>query len=345
VWQGFSGGATFGAISVETNVLFSGQLTEHLYSEMIVALPFLGIDLSFQAAQLSAMATVQSGSQKGWAVRAAVTLGSLDIVSITEFGARIDDGGITIVHAPTGRERHYATDPQAFGIGFTGQKLSMRGFSFFCGDVDIIAYLTSLNGLEYVRFSAPNIKIDTLPWLTLAASLEFKMDEKTIDLVPTLDIGEVLCFKLFSRLMTSGGVVQSDTIEGITISGFELACQIGPLTLRDVSILDPHKFGVTTEATGNQVMLIDDILGHGYEYYPDYWEMFSLAYASEDCCENVSTFLLNFFFERNGAQLFDLAMIYAETSVQLSKMVTMSLGTRTTLPGVDYIKLAFDVTF
>lgn len=345
VWQGFSGGATFGAFSVETNLLFSGQLADYLYSEAIVELPILGIDLSFQAAQLGTTASVQSGSQKGWAVRAAVTIGSLDIVSITEFGARIDDGGITIVHAPTGRERHYATDSRAFGIGFSGQKLTMSGFSSCCGDIDIIAYLTGHNGLEYVSFSVPEIKIETLPWLTLAANLEFKMDEKTLELVPKLDIGEILCLKLFSRLMTSGGAVASDTVEAITISGLELTCQIGPVTLRDVSILDQHKFGVTTENTGNQVMLIDDILDKGYEYYPDYWEMFSLAYTGEDCCENVSTFLLNFFFERNGAQLFDLAMIYAETSVQLSKMVTMSLGTRTTLPGVDYIKVAFDVTF
>lgn len=343
VWQGFSGGATFGAFSLETNVLFSGYLAEHLYTEVIIELPIAGIDFAFYAAQLRE--AVLGGPHDGWAVRIAGSVGVLDIVSITEFGAHIDRGGITIVHAPTGRQRHYATDPRAYGKGFTGEKITIGGFPFCCADIDIATYFTCASGFEYITFGVTDLSIENLDWLTMGADLTFTVEEKTLSMVPTLDIGEVFCFTLYSELLFDGGTMEALAVDGIKFMSMELACEIGSVTFRDVAVLDPCEIALTTEDYGSVVMAIDDILDLGYEYYPDYWEMFSFAYAGPSCCAGETTLLANFYFERDGADLFDLAAVYLEANIPIDELLTLSVGTRTTFPNVDWIKFAFDVVF
>ena len=343
VWQGFSGGATLGAFSLETNVLFSGYLAEYLYGEVVVGLSMAGIDFAFHAAQLGK--AVLGGPHNGWAVRGAGSVGPFDIVSITEFGAHIDRGGIKIVHAPTGRERHYSTDPRAKGEGFTGQKITIGAFPFCCADIDLELYFTCANGFEYVSFGVTDIVIGNLDWLTLGANLKFITEAKELQLLPTLDIGEVLCFTLFSELDFDAGKMAPLKVKGIKIMGLEIACDLGPVTIRDVAVFDPCNIALTTEEYGSQVMSIDDILDLGYEYYPDYWELFSIAYAGPGCCEGESTVLLNSYFDCTTAQLFDLAMIYAEANIPIGKLLTLSFGLRTTFPDKNWLKFGFDVVF
>ena len=129
IWQEFEANGTLGIFNYQTNLLF-GPSTEkkYIYAQAIGSVRITGLDMSLYFAQLSD--AVLGGAADGFAIRLAGGIGTVDFVSITELGAKIKDDdfdGITIVHAGSGLERTYLTDPVVAGQGFTGQKVTASG--------------------------------------------------------------------------------------------------------------------------------------------------------------------------------------------------------------------------
>lgn len=115
IWQGFGITGTLDAFNIQGDVLFGPSTADYIYGQLIVSMSIAGVDFGFYAAQLSD--AVLQGAADGFVVRLAGSTGAFDIVSITEFGAQIEDeddddfNGITIYHAATGLYKHYVTNP------------------------------------------------------------------------------------------------------------------------------------------------------------------------------------------------------------------------------------------
>ena len=343
VWQGFTVTGVLGAFSTEANILMGGAPASYLYAETIMNISIAGIDFSLHAAQLSD--AVHGGAADGAAIRAAGSVGAFGIISVTEFGAQIEDddfGGITIVHAATGRERHYVTDPRVVGEGFTGQKFTINHFNFCCGeDITLTAYFTC-EGFDYVSFGVEDLLVSNLQWLAIDAELKFELQTKSLLITPKLVLGDIACFELYVGFTPSAGAVGVDTIN---IHGIELVCQIGPVTVRDVSLFAPCDLALTTERYGSVVMPIVDILAQGMDYYPDYWEMFSIAYAGPACCVGECNFLANVYFDTASTSLFDWAMTHIEAMIPYGDSLAFTFGMEVAQTGLEYLGFGLEVTW
>ncbi len=343
IWQGFTAVGELGGFGAYATALLGGDIAKTLYAETIMTFSMAGIDFALHAAQLSEH--VHGGPADGAALCVAGSVGSFGIVSVTEFGAQIEDddfGGITIVHAATGRERHYLTDPRVVGEGFTGQKFTINHFDFCCGEeITMTTYITCA-GLDYVSFGVEDLLIPNLPWLAVDAELKFELQTKSLMITPKLVLGDIACFQLYAGFTPTAGGMGVDTID---INGIELVCQIGPVTVRDVSLFAPCDLALTTELYGSRVLPIVDILAAGMDYYPDYWEMFSIAYAGPACCVGEYNFLANIYFDTDSTSLFDWAMTHIETMMPFGDSLAFTFGMEVTQTGLEYLGFGFAVTW
>jgi len=340
VWQGFSAVGRFGGYSLAANVLFGPSTADYLYAEAIVELSIAGIDTAWHAAQLSD--AVLGGPADGWALQVTGSIGTVDLTSITEFGARIEDGefdGITIVHAATGEERHYATDPVVPGQGFTGEKLSVRGLSFGCVDLDATVYLTCA-GFQYVSFGVTGIEVGGLSWLTFDVELTLELQTKSLVLTPRLVLGEVACIEVYAELEWDAATL---SVGGIGLYGIELSGRLGPVTVRDVVVFDLNRYVMTTEPYGSKAERLIDAIEDGHSYYPDYWEMLSFAYRGDGCCGQEITFLANAYFDEGSGGLFDWTMTHVEAEIPFAEAFSFTLGMEVRLAGVDALTFGFHI--
>jgi len=339
VWQAFSACGDLGAYGFESNVLFGVSTAEYLYAEAMASLSIGGIDVAFHAAQLSD--AVFGGPEGGWALQLSGEVAGFELVGVTELGARIEDDdydGISIVHMATGLERHYSTDPRPAGEGFTGQKISLSREDIFCADLLAATLYISCEGFEYSEIELEGLDVG-LSFITLDTELRFELEDKTFTVTPALSLGEIACFELY-------GCVNWDetsmAIQGIELSGLEIICELGPAVIRDVALFDLTEYVLTTERFGSRVMEIDDALDFSYDFYPDYWELLSVAMTGDGCCGESFSFLANAYFDHASSSLFDWALLHVEASVPLVPQVNITLALETKPSGIDY--LAFGTT-
>jgi len=132
-------------------------------------------------------------------------------------------------------------------------------------------------------------------------------------------------------------------INGVKLSGLELSCRIGSVVVRDVALFDLGEYVLTTERFGSKVMEVDDALEEGYGFYPDYWEMLSIATAGDACCGRSYSFLANIYFGKASTSLFDWAMLYVEASVPLSAQVDVAVGIEAKPSGTDYVAIGLEL--
>ena len=347
VWQGFTGTWTTGSIDTYGHMLFGGSTADYLYGEWIAELTFGAIFFEIHGAYLGS--SVLGGPAGGWAVRGSGVIGAFDLTSVTEFGAHIEDGdfaGITIVHALTGLERHYSTDPRPYSVdgcstNFTGQKLTVGLFDICnCAEIEAELYITC-KGFSYASLSAADIKTPQLPWLAMDAELVFELETKTLTVAPRLELGDILCFTLYGEL----DVATSTQFGGFVFPALELVCELGPVTVREVSILDLCEMCLTTEGYGSRVVDVANALANGWDYYPDYWEMLSIAYGGDACCEGEFTFLLNVYFDEDSASLFDWAMTYARVHIPMGEQLGFTFALKATELGAETIAFGIDFSW
>ena len=315
IWQDFSGFGKIGAFDVQTNLLFGPSTADYLYAQLIAALKLGGVDVAIHAAHISD--AVVDGPADGWAVRLAGSFGRFDIVSITELGARIEDddfGGMTIVHAATGLEYHYATDPIVPGQGFTGQKVTVGGISFCRIDDVTTTFYASCQGFEYASVELEGIDLG-LRWLTADLGITFETQTKAIAIEPSLKVGEMICATPHFALSTP---TANYTVDGIILGGLEIAAKLNGVTVREVSVLDPARFAITTEDDGSLLELKEIAFDKGHDIYPDYHELLSIEVIRDGCCGGENRFLVNTYFDESSWNLFDWAMTHVEIELPIN---------------------------
>ena len=335
VWQEFSTAGDLGAYAFESNILFGASTAEYLYAEASTSFCMGSVGFAFHAAQLGD--AVLGGPEGGCAVQLSAEVLGFDLVSVTEFGARIENdnyGGISIIHIATGLEQHYTTDPRPAGEGFTGQKLSLSRTGIFCSNLVKGTLYASCEGFEYVQLQMEGLD-SGLSFVTLDTELRFEVEEKTLAVTPGLSLGETSCVELYGRIeWDESGMA----IKGIKLCGLEFICELGPVVIRDVSLFGLDEYVLTTEQFGSRVMQIDDALEAGYDFYPDYWELLSIAVMGDACCGPYS-FLANTYFSEDSDSLLDWAMLRVEASVQLAAQLGVTLSMELKPSGTDYIAL------
>ncbi|MBU1050922.1 hypothetical protein KKG90_12985 [Candidatus Bipolaricaulota bacterium] len=182
------------------------------------------------------------------------------------------------------------------GLLFAGADISIS-LPFCCAEVDA-SFKFSCDGFEEAAFSVSDIAIPNLVWVTLDADLTFEMNEKTLELSPSFDFGDIACFDLYVDVETSGNL----SIDSISIYGIGLKCDIDPISFEALSYLDgTHKLKST------------------------YWEMYSLSFNDNGCCGPFSVEMAVYFLQ-GGARLFDFAYFEGSIEVDLSQQVSFDLG-------------------
>jgi hypothetical protein len=337
LWQEFGVHGSLDAFQVQGDLLFGPSTGDYLYMQMIASMDLAGCEIGAYFAQLSD--AVLGGPADGFAIRIGGSIGDLDVVSTTELGARVRDhdfSGITIVHAASGLYRTYDTNPLIPGQGFTGQEITLSGLTFGCADdIEASVYFTR-NGFDSLSFEATGIRT-TLPWLSLDATLTFQLQTKSLVLVPHLSLGQLACLNVYAALVTGDG--DNAPIEGISIYGLELSCTLGSVTFRDLSVLDPSRYAITTPAYGSMIEGIADAIGQGHEYYPDYWEMLSVDIPVVSCCGGSSHVVIYTYFSQGASSLFDWAMTSVEASVAFSEKLEFRGGMEFSAVGDKYLTI------
>jgi hypothetical protein len=352
IWQGFGLTGTLGAFGVQGDVLFGASTADYIYAQGILSTSMAGIDFALYAAQLSD--AVLQGPADGFALRIAGSAGPLDIVSITEMGAQIEDdddddfNGITIYHASTGLYRHYVTNPIVVGQGFTGEKLTVSGWSFGCvEDIKSTLYM-SCSGFEFIKFELSGIDVG-LGWLTLDAELKFEMQAKSLKLTPTLNLGNPACIDVYSAILTDA---PDDTLysgftslTGISVYGLGLTFSWQGVTFKSLSVLDTAHYAITTPEYGSVIEEITEALEDGDEVYFEYWELMSIQVEGDGCCGGSYSFLANSYFDKNSTSLFGWGMTHIEVAVPVGPMISLCCEVEVDddVPGLDHLGFGFKI--
>ena len=132
-------------------------------------------------------------------------------------------------------------------------------------------------------------------------------------------------------------------LDAVRLSGLEAILDLGSVVIRDVALLDLDQSVLTTEHFGSRVMLIDDVLESGYDYYPDYWELLSIEVTGDGFCGAAYSFLANTYFEDTSSSLLDWAMLHMEAVVPLASQLDVKFGMEVTPSGVQYVAFGIRV--
>jgi hypothetical protein len=343
VWQGFGMSGRLGAFDIQTDVLFGPSTSDFIYSQAIVTTSLAGVDLGFYFAQLSD--AVLGGPASGVAFRLAGSVGAIDVVSVTEFGARIQDDdvdGITIYHAATGLYKSYVTNPIVpvtsdstctigGNKGFTGEKVSLSGLSFGCvEDIGTTLYITK-DGFDSFTIDLTGIDIG-IAWLALDFELVFTLDTKSLALTPTFVVGEAICIDTYLDVLTNAA-----SITGIEVYGFGLVYSWNGVTVKDLTVLDTGRYAITTPEYGSVIEEIATALDEGHDVYSDYWELLSIEVTRAGCCGGDFTFLANTYFSKTATSLFSWGMTYVEAKVPFGSSLFLSGSVAVEASGLEHV--------
>jgi hypothetical protein len=332
LWQEFGVAGHLGAFEIRGDALFGPSTADFLYFQAVAALRVAGLDMGVYYALLSD--AVLGGPADGFAIRVAGSFAGLDIVSITELGARIEDedsSGIDIVHAATGLYRHYVTNPIVPGRGFTGEKLSVGGWSYACvGDIRTILYFTCC-GFDFLSVELDDIDLG-IGWLKTDLVVTYEVQTKSVTLEPDFIVGDhVVCFTPYFLLDFGASAWE---IDGFELGGLALVCRWNGVTIKDLTVFDPGQFVITTEDYGSAIETLAEAIDGGHEYYADYWELLSVEVVFDGCCGGVNRMLVNTYFGGDPGGIFGWGMSYIEACVGLSAAIELSGSVRVTGAGL-----------
>jgi hypothetical protein len=363
VWQGFGMSGRLGAFDLQTDLLFGPSTSDFIYAQAIVTTSIAGVDLGLYYAQLSD--AVLGGPASGVALRLAGSMGEIDVVSVTEFGARIQDDdvdGITIYHTATGLYKGYITNPlvpvasdssceTGGNKGFTGEKLSVSGWSFGCvADIGTTLYMTQ-DGFD--SFTVDLAGIDAgISWLTFDFQLVFALQTKSWSITPTFVVGEAICIDTYFEVLTDAPdhtLYDSFTsITGVGLYGLGLVCSWDGVTVKDLTVLDTGSYAITTPEYGSVIEEIVTALEEGHAVYSDYWELLSIEVTGgNECCGGQFSFLVNTYFSKTATSLFGWGMTYVEAKIPFGSTLAFS-GSFEVLPaptGLAHIGFGIEVTW
>jgi len=354
IWQEFEVTGTLGAFDYQANMLFGPSTADYIYAQFISSISIAGLDMSLYFARLGD--AVLGGAADGFALRLAGSIGSVDVVSITELGAKIADAdfdGITIVHAGSGMERSYIVDPVVVGQGFTGQKVTASGLSFGCiSEIATTLYITCA-GFDFIKFELDAIGFG-LSWLTLDLDLTFQTQTKSITLTPQLVVGDALCIDVYAEVLTNAPVGTNTTntifdaynsITGIAIYGLGFSYSWDGITVKELTVLDTGRYAITTPEYGSVIEEIVEVIEDDREYYVNYWELLSIEVVRDGCCGGSNRFLANTYFNKEETALLGWGMTCLEADVAVNSTISLSTQLEVSTNGVQYLGFGVEVSW
>ena len=196
------------------------------------------------------------------------------------------------------------------GVGcnfdFNGVTIDV-GFPFCCANVTSEINITCA-GFQYVKFDVVGIAIPNLPWVTIGADVYFTTQTKTLTLTPEFNFGTITCFNLYISEAKSGGVSPSPLVLGdFSISGIGLDCTIGGVEF----------IGVSYFGTGTKPSILKN--------HTSWWEAYQIKTTDDGCCGPFE-FDITVGFMQGGLQLFDVAGVIANMSLQVAQQFTFTTG-------------------
>ena len=354
IWQGFGLTGAIGAVELQADLLFGPSTTDFLYAQGIVTTSVAGLDIGWYWATLDD--AVLGGPADGSALRLAGSFGGCEVVSITEFQARIKDedfDGITIVHAATGLYKSYDTfpisTPQTGSCcnGWSGEKVTVSGLSFVCiEDLTTTVYFTCVSGFEWVRFEVGEI-CTGLSWLSLDLELTLNIQTKSIVVTPSVVLGDCVCIDTYLDIRTGAA---DDTlygaftsITGISLYGVGVSYTWQGITFKALTVLDTGRYVLTTPQYGSVIASIAEVVDKGYDYYPDYWELYSIEVTQDGCCGGLTSFLANTYFDENLTGIFDWALTHVEAKYAVSSTLFLTMLLELDNDGLDRFGVGFEI--
>jgi len=357
IWQGFGLTGGLGAFDVQADLLFGPSTADFIYAQEIITASIAGVQLGFYWATLSD--AVLGGPANGAVLRLAGSVGGCDIVSVTELGARIRDDefdGITIVHVDTGLSKSYVTNPivatqtgPACVSGFTGEKVTISGISFGCiEDLTTTLYVSCLSGFEWIRFEVEGI-CTGLSWLSLNLALTFELQTKSIVLTPTLIVSECVCIDTYMEVLTDApdntiyGAFTSLT--GFSLYGLGFTYSWQGVTVKALTVLDTGRYVLTTPEYGSVIASIAEVVAKGYDYYPDYWELYSIEVTQDGCCGGLTSLLANTYFGTSDTGIFGWTMTHVEAKYAISSTLLLTMLAELDNDGIDHFGFGVEVSW
>ena len=342
-WQEFGLVGAWQGIGLQADLLFGPSTMDYLYGQLILTARVAGLEVSLYTAQLSD--AVLGGPAEGSAIRVAGNVGGIGFVNVLELGARIEDEefpGITIYHSATGLSRHYVTNPMVAGAGFTGDKLTLTGLPLCCvEEVKAVFYLAK-TGFSYLKVELSKIDFGGSPVLTFDIEVVFQVQTKSLVLIPRVNLGEWSCIDLYAAVVA--GMAPGE-LSGLEVYGLGFGCELGPMSMKGLTVFDTGKYAITTEEYGSVIEAISEAVEQGHEYYPDYWELISLVVEGPACCGGNYSFLANTYFEEGSGELFGWGMTYLKLVVPLSSKVKLAGEIKVTATGLEKLALGFSLNW
>ena len=190
-------------------------------------------------------------------------------------------------------------------------------FPFCCADVSASIEFDCY-GFQEACFSAQQILIPNLPWVTIGAEVCFQTESKTLTLTPAFDFGADICFDLYITQAASGGVGPASVLVlgDFSISGIGLECEIGGIAFTALSYWGAAIYGPYA----------NDYPGILGGFGQAYWEAYRIATVGETCCGGGFDFDVTVYFYATSSSLFDVALFVANMSLDIGTQLTFSMG-------------------
>jgi hypothetical protein len=150
------------------------------------------------------------------------------------------------------------------------------------------SFAVACGGFEQARFSLSDFPVSAyLPGLKLDASLTFTEDAKTLAASLSWRPLTFGCIRLYTELNTGG--TKDMGLEGFTVYGLRVECNIGDVRVVSATSLDPNKNATMTGQS-------------------DYWEVLRLSGTLMGCCGVPGSWGISTYFYGNSTKLFDWGM-------------------------------------
>jgi len=334
LWQEFGIRGRLGGASVAANVLLGPSTADFLFAQGLATLQVGGLDAEVHWALLGA--AVLGGPARGFAVRVVGRVGGLEVVSTTEMGARIEDDdfdGMDVVHRATGLSRHYETDPTAPGRGLTGEKLTVDGWSLAGIDGGATVYVNRA-GVEFLAVTLEDVA-SGLARGGFDLEARYDIDGDSLSLTPHAALG--------GRLLTFEPrfVVGGDSLD---LVGFVLSAGWNGVTIRDVRVLDPARYIITTDGGQGRLEAVVDAVKNSHEYDERSRELVSIAVVwSGPAGENRA--LVDTYFEEGSGSLLTWGKSHVAGAVGLGGRTSLSWAAMAGTDGLDELEIGLTVSW
>jgi hypothetical protein len=183
---------------------------------------------------------------------------------------------------------------------------AMIGWSW-C-DLNVSAtFAVSCDGFQQATLSLSGLPIPGLiAGMTLNAGLNFTADAKTLSTALQWRPSPMGCLRLYGGLEVGGA--QDLEIQGFSLYGLRLECDIGGVKLVSATSLDPLRNSSVTGQT-------------------DYFEVLRMSGTLMGCCGAPGTWGIATYFYKDSTQLFDWGMLTGAFDLALTDDVSVSLET------------------